>query len=170
MHETNALPEALEAFQALESDTAKTKKKEKRRLPWLAAIILAIPASLLIAGLVLGSMWNARVALLAELDALARDIYGQGSAVRMERPQWLSGMVAPPWLDEPAKVVAEARTERPKLLLEAQVVRGDTLINMCRRIYGSSEQLLLEQVLAANPQIQDPTALRIGDMVRFPAL
>ncbi len=58
----------------------------------------------------------------------------------------------------------------PRMLGHLTVEPGDTLLGMVRRIYGSNLNRHLRSVIEANPQIQNPNTIEIGDTVFFPPL
>ena len=50
------------------------------------------------------------------------------------------------------------------------VGRGDGLWQLCREIYGNADIDTVRFVLTANPHIQDPNELTVGEEIRFPPL
>ncbi len=64
---------------------------------------------------------------------------------------------------------AEWPTIEPPLVLGELPVRpGDTLTQLARLVYGADENRCLRSVMAANPNIQNPDAIDIQDIVTFP--
>lgn len=63
-------------------------------------------------------------------------------------------------LQRTGKIVAADETHR--------IQPGDTLGELAKRYYGSARHV--EVLLKANPQIKDPRALRVGDVLKIPAL
>jgi general secretion pathway protein A len=58
----------------------------------------------------------------------------------------------------------------PRLLGTLSVLPGDTLVSMVRSVYGAYRHRLLRTVIDANPGIQDPNTIEIGDTLVFPAV
>lgn len=58
----------------------------------------------------------------------------------------------------------------PTVLGQISVKKEETLGELIRSIYGTYNPQLLQDVLAANPHIESPRRLSIGDVVSFPAI
>ncbi|MBI5894486.1 MAG: AAA family ATPase [Desulfobacterales bacterium] len=66
---------------------------------------------------------------------------------------------------------ASAVTAEPPMMLGELAVRsGDTLIHLVRLVYGTAENRCMHSVIAVNPQIQNPDAIDLKDVVVFPLM
>ena len=50
------------------------------------------------------------------------------------------------------------------------VAEGDSLLVLAQDVYGFADERVLQVVLAANPNIENPDRLLVGSAVRFPAI
>lgn len=141
---------------------------------------LASAAAILL--LVSGLAWVTRQSLVLGLENMAGSLLGQASASvqRFEVP-WLAGTSAPSWADlettaGPLPGLAVLRPPRPaamceeldKRLQEIVVAPGDSLLSLCRKVYGRADRTALEIVLSANPAIVDPNCIEVGQIIFFP--
>ncbi len=82
-----------------------------------------------------------------------------------------------PQVDQPVQEEKESQLSRtpdakepPALLGELAVVPGDTLVGLVRTVYGSTANRFIREVIEANPQLENPNAIDLGDVIRFPAI
>ncbi|MBI1318119.1 MAG: AAA family ATPase [Candidatus Hydrogenedens sp.] len=72
--------------------------------------------------------------------------------------------VSPAPAEKPADFASEAK------VVQLKIERGDQLIRLVQQVYGHSSPALLEKVLAANPQLQNPDLIWAGDKLVFPEI
>lgn len=142
---------------------------------------VALAAAVLL--LVSAGVWWARQDLVSGLERLAGGLLGQASAVveRLEVP-WIAGAPSPVWAEVethaagtlPGMAVVRAPTvtgagyEPGTALRRVIVTPGDTLLGLCRKVYGRADKAALQSVLTANPDIADPDAIEVGQVIHFP--
>lgn len=149
------------------------------RLPVGKTVATAAAALLLVTA----GAWWARQTLVSGLEQLASGLLGR-APVSMER-------LEVPWLaDAPTPIWADAETERRDVLPGVAVVRpnkaydagyqpghalrrvvvgpGETLLGLCREVYGRADKAALRAVLACNPAIVDPDLIEVGQVILFP--
>lgn len=141
---------------------------------------LATAAAVLL--LVSGLAWLTRQSLVLGLENMAGSLLGQASASvqRLEVP-WLAGAPSPSWADlettaGPLPGLAVLRPPLPpatceeldKRLQEIVVAPGDSLLSLCRKVYGRADRTALGIVLSANPAIVDPNCIEVGQIILFP--
>ncbi len=73
----------------------------------------------------------------------------------------------PPETTEPMDPVAP---EMPAMLGEAAVEPGETFGGLVHDVYGTASPEQIKAVLSANPHIENPNRLSIGQAIRFPAI
>jgi general secretion pathway protein A len=78
----------------------------------------------------------------------------------------------PPAAGEPVREEASASVvaDPPDLLGQLVVKPGDTIAALTRAVYGIQSNVFLRAVVEANPQIEDPNTINIGDLIAFPAM
>lgn len=75
-----------------------------------------------------------------------------------------------PTIVEPAAVVDPASMEPPRLLGHVPVKPGDTMLGLVRTVYGNTANRYVRAVIEANPQIENPNAIDLDDVIAFPAI
>ena len=123
-----------------------------RRLPWAWASMVAVAAA---GALFLASPYRALVFGAAETHAQLPAL-----------PQ------APPQVVPVAAGGAEslARPGEDGVATAVIVEQGDSLLVLARDVYGFADERVIQVVLAANPDIENPDRLLVGSAVRFPAI
>ncbi len=58
----------------------------------------------------------------------------------------------------------------PELMGQLIVQPGDTLVELASAVYGTHRNNQLKAVIRANPHIQNPNNIAIGDIIRFPTI
>jgi len=58
----------------------------------------------------------------------------------------------------------------PEIMGQLIVQPGDTLVELASAVYGTHRNSQLRAVISANPQIDNPNSIAIGDIVRFPSI
>ncbi len=149
-----------------------------RRLPMGKTLATAAASLLLISALA----WSARQSLVHGLESMAGDLLGQASASvqRFEAP-WMAGTPAPSWADLETtagpfagivvlrpSVATESCADVDRRLQEVVVAPGDSLLSLCRKVYGRADRKALAAVLSANPAILDPNSIEVGQIILFP--
>ncbi len=142
---------------------------------------VALAAALLL--LVSAGVWWARQDLVSGLERLAGGLLGQASAVveRLEAP-WIAGAPSPVWADVEthaagaipgmavvrAPAVPGAGCEPGGACRRVIVAPGDTLLGLCRKVYGRADKMSVQAVLTANPGIANPDTIEVGQIIHFP--
>jgi len=145
---------------------------------------LAMAAAILL--LVSAGAWWSRQALVAGLEQVAGGLLGQASASveRLEAP-WMTAQPTPGWAESevavgralagivivkpeasPGTGQADGLAGGGDLLLV--VAPGDSLLGLCRKIYGRADTTTMRAVLTANPAIADPNIIEVGQVIHFP--
>lgn len=149
------------------------------RLPVGKTLAMAAASLLLLSA----CTWWARQGIVSGLEQLAGGLLGRGSAnvKRIEAP-WLAAAPIPDWTDAekhaagvlPGLAVVrspdsrDAVREPGRAIQRVVVAPGDTLLGLCRRVYGRADRMALRSVLAVNPGIADPDAIEVGQVIHFP--
>lgn len=112
--------------------------------------------------------------LLAELQSARseRDRLQQEIAdLRRSREEAATRAAATETRPEHAVVHAEPETDSPLAggTQRVRIRQDDTLMKIVQRHYGRGDWKLIEAVLAANPWIENPNLIRVGDLLTMPA-
>jgi nucleoid-associated protein YgaU len=94
-------------------------------------------------------------------------------AVKPEIKEEKKEMPSPPAVERPNP--PEVRTGPPEIRAESAgrtivVERGDTLAKLSSRVYGRSNERVLEMIQKSNPHITDPDFILPGQKLVFPPL
>ncbi|EGJ48878.1 ATP-binding protein [Desulfocurvibacter africanus] len=148
------------------------------RLPMGKTLTTAAICLLIVSALA----WWTRQSLVHGLELVAGDLLGQASASvqRFEAP-WAAGVPSPSWADMETTAgpfagvvvlrppaIGETCEELDRRLQEVIVAPGDSLVSLCRKVYGRADRTALATVLSANPAILDPNSIEVGQIIVFP--
>ncbi len=75
-------------------------------------------------------------------------------------------VAATPSPDEKPTAVA---TEAPESDKVVRIKPGNTLFDLSRDVYGGYSTAIMKRIREANPQLDNPDFIRVGDRIRFPA-
>lgn len=114
--------------------------------------------------------------------ANSKERQGQSETESIDRPAVTQDNVSQPNdAGEPANrraivterlpgVKVEESIESVQFPIVRVIKEGDTLINLCREVYGFSSEECLRRVLEVNPSIQNTNLIMVGETIVFPSV
>lgn len=149
-------------FQVRASERLTPSGYGRRRTIFLGGFLMVLVLGIVVAG------WYPRAVGVIRLPALVTPQTENKPPIKSE----LRRHIVPPRVDPPAPVFRHP-TEAvapPDWLGEIEVAPNETLGEIVKRVYGSSAPRLIEQVIAANPDLDNPHRIAVGQSIRFPVI
>ena len=74
------------------------------------------------------------------------------------------------WPSSEEKITQTAPQNRPDTLGQVVIMRNETLYNLIENVYGDFTSKHFKSLILANPQIEDPDIVNVGQTIQLPAI